>query len=137
MRSIVEACDQFWTHASALLYGIGFYLGCVAALAPHVALLIPAVFLLFPCLIPGNYRLRIRLGLALATAAVSYLYVSSLVQFPTVSSVKLSGTAELEICDIAPAVRYGQVVHKIKLNLLSFKSDNGSCLARNIPCTWI
>lgn len=113
-----------------------FYLGCAVALTAHPACYIPFLFLLLPCFILGVKRLRRRLLLAIATALVSFLYVSSTVQLPVFPTEKLIGRAIIEVSDISPTIYHGQPFYKVDLTLHSFESDRGIVWAKNISCKW-
>lgn len=135
---IARASKQFWTEHPALLYALAFLLGIFSTLSWNWSLILPLGLIALPCLFNRDFY---RLSLVLGCLTVSFLYVKTLYEFPSLPKEGIFGTAQFAGTSISSASTHFGKRWIYKGTLISFIPDstieaqNKNSHARNIPCT--
>ena len=133
IQNIRPFFDSFWSRSPALFYALFLYLGAVAALSWHIALLVPFALLL----VYKSQEQKWRLLLGVLASGLFYLFASSSVVYPPTWADSIEGVATFECTDMVHEARYGRSYCKFKINLLSFEASDNSFYAKNVPCKFV
>lgn len=119
--------DAFWHRYPGLLYGLAALLGCYAALAPNLFLIMPIALLFI-----SSFRSRLMLALILFVCMIFLIHFRF--QFPSLPDEGLKGTAYFKVESLSSSRHHFGKKWTYKGTLASLTPDNGFCQARSLPC---
>jgi len=133
MFKFLEIIARCWSHQPALLYGLTALLGAALALNYISWPFLIVFFLIVIVSLAYAGQMWLRIAFVFVLCGASFYLTKERYQFPQDADLGKEGVAEVEILSVSSSKNWFGAMWVYKATLLSFESQEGGVVAKNIP----